>query len=113
MLDSFELYSVDSDAEASIRNVYAEWHSILAAAIRKAVLEFEGMPVPDPVIVERGRLIHFEGSDIVHFSYLEHLLLAWTKPKLESAGVTRVHMHYSIGKLEPASEDTLNTIDET
>lgn len=111
MLENFEIFSVDGDVWASIRNVQAEWHLRVAQAIRKAARDFEGLNVLDHVIIQNGRLIHFEGSDVVHFVYREQLLLAWTRPSLEVIGKTRVHLTYSIGVLEPASEETLRLIE--
>lgn len=113
MLEHFETFSVDTDIWASIRNVQTDFRAHVTDEIRKAVKNHIGCAnICDSSLLSHGELIRFEGSDITHYAYRGCPLVAWTNPKMEVAGVTRVHLTYRIGVLPAASEDTKRLIAE-
>lgn len=111
MLENFETFSVDADVWSSIRNVQAEFRRHVSESIHAAVETHLGHPVTDSLLLEHGELIHLPGSDLHHFAFDGVPLMAWTEPKLEKVGVTRVHLTYRIGTLPPATDETLRLIE--
>lgn len=115
MLELFETFSVDTDIWASIRNVQADFRNHVTSEIRWVIAEHDKLPlveVTPELILADGELVRLPGSDITHFVYRGVPLLAWTNPKMEVAGVTRVHLTYRIGVMAPVSEETKRFIAE-